>query len=327
MATGATAGVNDSAWFPMMSVYKLPIAIHALRMAEQGRLDLATSVTLSTEDRRSGFSPLARTIEEKGPQVLSVKELLSSLMRISDNTASDKLLRLAGGPHAVEGTLRSLNVAGISVDRYELEFAADYYGVCCAQRETPFSLDRFAAAAEKVPVARRRRAAAAFLRDRRDSAQPKGMATLLARLVRGALLNATNTAWLIGEMSEMHTRDTRLRAGLPAGTFAALRPGTSGETEGIRAAHNDNAIVKLPDGRYLVIAAFMKGARGTEAQRDATLASVACAAYEWIYSAGGRKSPRRTKTQSTDPAAIVSTLPMVKRRRCAAISGGVKRSI
>ena len=65
------------------------------------------------------------------------------------------------------------------------------------------------------------------------------------------------------------------------GTFAALRPGTSGETAGVRAAHNDNAIVRLPDGRHLAIAAFLKGSRGTEEQRDAVLASVARAAYVW----------------------------------------------
>ena len=77
----------------------------------------------------------------------------------------------------------------------------------------------------------------------------------------------------------MHTRDTRLRAGLPPGVFAALRPGTSGETAGIRAAHNDNAIVRLPSGQHLVIAAFLKGSRGSEAERDAVLAAVARAAY------------------------------------------------
>ena len=281
VTSGATVAMREREWFPMMSVYKLPIAIHALRAARAGGLDLAARVTLASEDRRPGLSPLSRAIEQRGPQVMTVRELLSSMIRVSDNAASDKLLRLAGGPAAVATTLRELGVDGIDVSRYELEFAADYYGICCVQRESPFSLDRFAAAVEKAPPAQRRRAAAAYLVDRRDSAQPEAMATLLARLARGELLNAADTAWLIGEMAEMHTRDTRLRAGLPPATFAALRPGTSGETEGIRAAHNDNAIVRLPDGRMLAIAAFLKGSRGTEVQRDATLADVARAAYAW----------------------------------------------
>jgi beta-lactamase class A len=276
--SGAGASVNASGWFPMMSVYKLPIAIHALRAAAAGTFDLDARITLTPADRRPGLSPLSRRIEQSGPQTLAARELLSSMIRISDNAASDKLLRAVGGPAAVAATLRDLGISGIDVSRYEAEFAADYYGV---PRDAPFSMDRFVAAVEKASDVQRRRAAAAYLADRRDSAQPSAMAALLARLVRGELLRPPDTAWLIAEMAEMHTRDTRLRAGLPPGTFAALRPGTSGETAGVRAAHNDNAIVRLPDGRHLVIAAFLKGSRGSEEQRDAVLAAVARAAYTW----------------------------------------------
>jgi beta-lactamase class A len=280
--SGDGAGVNGAEWFPMMSVYKLPIVIHALREAERGKLNPASSVRLTSEDRRPGLSPLARRIAEEGPLELTLRELISSIVRISDNTASDALLRTVGGPQAVRTTLDELRVRGIDVSRYELEFAADYHGVCCVDRMKPFSLEQFLAAVERVAPAARRKAANAFVSDRRDSAQPDGMADLLARLTRGELLNAEHTRWLLDEMAEMHTRDTRLRAGLPPGTRASLRPGTSGETDGMRAAHNDNAIVRLPDGRgHLVIAAFLKRARGTDVQRDETLAKVARAAYQW----------------------------------------------
>jgi beta-lactamase class A len=280
--SGEGASVNADEWYPMMSVYKLPIAIHALRLAERNAFDLDATVTLDRADRRPGLSPLARVIEEKGVQRATTRDLISAMLRISDNTASDALLRLAGGPRAVQRTLTALGITGIHVNRYELEFAADYYGVCCVQKERPFSLERFAAAVEKVPPARRRAAATAFLSDRRDSAQPAAMATLLARLVRGELLNAQHTEWVLAEMAAMHTRDTRLRAGLPLGARVSLRPGTSSETDGVRAACNDNAIVTLPQGRgHLVIAAFMKGAHGSDAQRDAALARAAAVAYDW----------------------------------------------
>ena len=280
--SGDGAAVNGAEWFPMMSVYKLPIAIHALRQAQRGKLDLAASVSLTAEDRRPGFSPLARQLAERGPVVLTIRELISSIMRVSDNTTSDALLRIVGGPQAVRATLTELRVRGVDVSRYELEFAADYYGVCCVDRMKPFSLEQFAEAIGRLTPAARRKAADAFVTDRRDSAQPDGMADLLARLTRGELLDAEHTRWLLDEMTEMHTRDTRLRAGLPSGIRASLRPGTSGDTDGVRAAHNDNAIVTLPDGRgHLVIAAFLRRAKGTEAERDATLAEVARVAYRW----------------------------------------------
>jgi beta-lactamase class A len=83
-------------------------------------------------------------------------------------------------------------------------------------------------------------------------------------------------------MREMHARDGRIRAGLPAGTVVALRPGTSGTTGGIRAAHNDTGIVTLPGDRgHLAVAVFLEGTPGTEQTRDAAIARIARAAYEW----------------------------------------------
>jgi beta-lactamase class A len=264
-----------------MSAYKLPIAIHALRAAERGSIDLDAKIALAREDRRPGLSPLARSIERSGDQTRTVRELISAILRVSDNTASDRLLRISGGPAAVKRTLRQLGIDGVDVSRYELEFAADYNGVCCLEKMQPFSLERFAGAVEKVPADTRRRAAKAFVTDRRDAATPDAFATLMARLVRGDLLDAEHTQWVIDEMSEMHTRDGRLRAGFPPGAKVALRPGTSAETDGIRAAHHDSAFLTLPNGTHLVVVAFLKGSRGTDASRDACLASVARAAYAW----------------------------------------------
>jgi hypothetical protein len=69
---------------------------------------------------------------------------------------------------------------------------------------------------------------------------------------------------------------------LPSGTIVALRPGTSGTTGGIRAAHNDTAIVTLPGTRgHLAIAVFLKGTSGTDDTRDAAIARIARAAYAW----------------------------------------------
>lgn len=280
--SGASISVNGGRRFPMMSAYKLPIAIHALREADAGRLNLDESATLTAEDRRPGASALAETIAAKGPQTLTIREVLVAIITKSDNTASDWLLRRVGGPAAVASTLRALKVSGVDVSRYELDFAADYYGFCCVAAIKPFSLDRFAAAVARVPDAARRRAAQAYETDPRDAATPIGYAALLARLQRGELLAASSTSWLLDRMREMHARDGRIRAGLPDGTVVALRPGTSGTTAGIRAAHNDTGIVTLPDDRgHLAIAIFLRGTPGTDATRDAAIARIARAAYDW----------------------------------------------
>jgi beta-lactamase class A len=280
--SGRSGSVNSSVRFPMMSVYKLPIIIHALRLAERDRLDLSERVILMPQDRRPGASAMGQTIAARGPLTVPIREIITAIVTTSDNTASDWLLRRIGGPKAVAETLRSLNVEGVDVSRYELEFAADYYGLCCVADMQPFSLEKFAAATEAVPAAVRARAAKAYESDPRDSATPVGFTALLVRLHRRELLNEASTTWLLDLMQQMHARDGRIRAGLPKGTPAALRPGTSGLTGGVRAAHNDSAIVTLPGGRgHLAIAVFMKGAGGTEAARDAAITRAARAAYDW----------------------------------------------
>src|SRR3954469_3215504 len=89
----------------------------------------------------------------------------------------------------VRATLRELRVEGVDISRYELEFAADYYGVRIPR---PYSLERFAGSVERVPQASRRRAASAYVADHRDAARPRDFANLLSRLVRGELLNHEN---------------------------------------------------------------------------------------------------------------------------------------
>ena len=209
--SGEGASINGGERFPMMSVYKLPIVIHALREAERGRLDLAEAVTLTAVDRRPGFSPMAESIAANGPLTVSVRDLIVAVVTKSDNSASDWLLRRIGGPRAVSGMLRALRLTGIDVSRYELQFSADYYGVCCVDAMRPFSLDRFAESVERVPAAARTRAARAYERDPRDTAAPAGMTALLVRLHRGELLDERNTAWLLERMAQMHARARRRR--------------------------------------------------------------------------------------------------------------------
>jgi beta-lactamase class A len=151
--SGASAAVNGDQRFPMMSVYKLPIAIHALREADAKRLNLDESVTLAAADRRPGFSPMAEKIAAGGPLTVTIRDLLFEIVTRSDNTASDWLLRRVGGPRAVAATLRALAVDGVDVSRYELEFAGDYYGLCCVADLKPFSLEGFADAVAHVPEA------------------------------------------------------------------------------------------------------------------------------------------------------------------------------
>lgn len=109
--------------FPMASVYKVPIALEVLHRTDAGTLRLDRMITISPKEFAPGFSPL-RDRANGRPIEMTVNELLDQMVRVSDNTASDALLRLVS-PMAVNRRLAELAIGGVRVDRTERELGAD----------------------------------------------------------------------------------------------------------------------------------------------------------------------------------------------------------
>jgi beta-lactamase class A len=123
---------------------------------------------------------------QKTPQDVPVRTLLELALVESDNTASDKLIDLLGGPI---GATRQLQARGI--DGIQLQ----------------------ASLHDRSFVSRNRGSAQALVR-------------LLARLGRGELVTGTERDLLLGCMTRTRTGAHRLRARLPAGTVVADKSGT-----------------------------------------------------------------------------------------------------
>ena len=60
---------------------------------------------------------------------MSVANLLELMMTVSDNTATDVLTKLAGGPAAVTGWVRAQGVEGLRVDRDTAGIIRDFFGI------------------------------------------------------------------------------------------------------------------------------------------------------------------------------------------------------
>jgi beta-lactamase class A len=123
--TGESVTLKGSRHFPMQSVYKLPIAMAILRLADQGIIQLEQKVNVAPGDMVPAgvHSP----IRDRYPQSvkLSVADLLRFMVSESDGTACDVLLRLIGGPRPVNEYLRSLGVHSLIVATTEKEMAQD----------------------------------------------------------------------------------------------------------------------------------------------------------------------------------------------------------
>lgn len=283
--SGQRFGVGADRRYPMQSTFKTAVALAVLHRVDQGQLKLDQRIKIERSDLRPGVNE--HFIESWKPGLtLSIAGLLDMMMTESDNTATDTLLRVIGGPPAVSARIAEMNVEGIDVSRTELELGNDACGahVVPNPKLTPEEITR---RWRSVPRATRQKARARFERDSRDTATPDAMATLLVRLYKGELLSKGNTEHLLGLMRRNKTGDSRLRAMLPKGTEVFDKTGTGARST------NDVGIVTLPDGSHLAIAVFvMSSPEPTEvcarSQKAATSART-----RWPGSCVGAFDPER----------------------------------
>jgi beta-lactamase class A len=292
LATGETFMSRGNQRFPMQSVFKLPLGIAVLKLADQGKLDLNQTITIRREDLSIWYSEINDSF--KGPTNYTVAELLTLAVAHSDNTAADLLMKRVGGPKRVDAILAKIGVRGIRIDRYERQLQPDCTGLGSFRPELTSEAGVEAAIA-RLSHARTRAAMARYLHDPRDTSTPRGMLRLIRDLDEGRLLSPPSTRRLIDIMVSSTPGAKRLKAGLPSGTILAHKTGTGYALNGIAGAINDAAIATLPNGRKLAIVVFLAGSSGTSDSRDKLIADVAravVAATETTLERAGN-SPRR----------------------------------
>ncbi len=278
--SGERTAFHDDEAFPMQSVFKLPLAVTLLAQVDAGSARLDESVTVRVQDLRFGPpNALADKLPSGGKRTLG--ELLETMIIDSDNTAADLLLTRVGGAAKVTAKLRELGIENVDVSRSEAELMFDMGGVTSPPPRATWTLGKLGDACDAVPLAKRRAAQSAYLRDPRDTATPAGMAALLLRIYKRDLLAKASADFLIATLERTATGKAKLTAGFPAGTAIAHKTGGSGIFEGVTAASNDVGIVTLPaNAGHVIIAAFLRESKGDEHVLEASLASVGRAVLE-----------------------------------------------
>ncbi|MBI3665851.1 MAG: class A beta-lactamase [Acidobacteria bacterium] len=275
LETGRRASLNGSERFPMASTFKIPIAVQLLSRVERGEMSLAQMVTLQPGDLHPGSGTLTDLFNKPGV-ALSVHNLLELMLLISDNSATDVLLRLAGGPEAVTGRMRELGIEGINVNRPTSRLIADWIGVASLPAEEEWSPELFRKLLAAVPEEERKAAAKKFDADPRDTAAPEAMAALLARIYRGEALKKESTDLLLDIMRRCRTGETRLKGILPAGAVVAHKTGSIGGTT------NDVGILELPEGGHVALAVFVKSSDKEAPARERAIAEIARSVYDFF---------------------------------------------
>lgn len=268
LGSGASAGVHAREPFPMMSVFKAPVAAAVLARVDEGSLSLAKEVTIERADVLDGSAVPSIGALFKGERMsFTVERLLAAAVSESDNTAVDALLKVLGGPQAATAFLRGHGIEGLRID-------LDERGVSRIFNDLPPGQEPPAGESDAAWLARRQRGYRAFLADARNRSTPEGAVAFLRKLHDGQLLSAASTARLL-RLMEAQTTPRRLRAGLPEGVRLADKTGTSATVGGRTAAFNDIGMLTWPDGRTVLVAAFLSDSPATGAQRDALFAELA----------------------------------------------------
>ncbi|MBV9440127.1 MAG: serine hydrolase [Candidatus Eremiobacteraeota bacterium] len=106
VATGISTGVNAGTEMPAASTIKVPVMVEVFKQLAAGRFDLNTRLTLKRADRDSGSGDLYRgAVGSTYP----VSRLLALMIDVSDNTATNMLIRLVGRT-SINATMEELGL-------------------------------------------------------------------------------------------------------------------------------------------------------------------------------------------------------------------------
>jgi beta-lactamase class A len=273
--SGRRVSLNGIERFPMASSYKVPIAVQLLTRVDKGEIKLDQMIEIKQSDLHPGSGTLADLFNKPGV-ALSVRNLLELMLLISDNSATDVCLRVAGGAEAVTARMRSLGIEGINVSGSTAAMIAAWVGVQLPPEDqlTPQTFDNLYAATTK---ASRDEAEKKFNVDPRNTSTPDGMADLLVKIHRKELLKAETGELLLDIMRRCRTGEARLKGVLPANTVVAHKTGTIGGTT------NDVGIITLPDNAgHISIAVFVKASEKEVPARERVIAEIARAAHDFF---------------------------------------------
>lgn len=275
LESGRSVYLDADRPFPMASTMKVPVAVHILKLVDEGKLSLQQQVTLDADDVYPEMGgPM--DLHLSAGSAITVRDLLHMMITVSDNNATDILIRLGGGTTAVNARMQALGISGMRVDRYIWELLANYRGNTASQAN-PLGPAAYAELSRSERSEELRRGHTnAWNEDPRDTSSARAMTTLLQKVWRGEVLQPASTKVLQDIMLDTRTGTARLRGMLPKETPVAHKTGTVGDVI------NDVGVITLPGGHGHAIVSVFVQSRASNEERDAAIAQLARAAHDYF---------------------------------------------
>ena len=107
LETGEELVIGADRQMETMSTIKIPLMVEVFEQIKAGKFTLADKYTFAAADSQPGTGIIQRL--DPGA-VLTVKDLITLMIIVSDNTATEVLYRMVGGPEAVNRRMDALGL-------------------------------------------------------------------------------------------------------------------------------------------------------------------------------------------------------------------------
>jgi beta-lactamase class A len=243
-----TFNFNQGKHFPMLSVFKFPIALVALSEIDKGKFLLTQKIKISKEELLNDtWSPIRD--EFPNGTTMTLAEIIDYTVSQSDNNGCDILLNLIGGTKTVEEYFQKINLTDISIKGNEEDMHKEW-NVQYQNWITPGTSN------ELLEL---------FYRNKKK------------------LLSKKSYRFIWKIMKETETGKKRIKGQLPQNTIVAHKTGTSDTNkEGLTAAVNDIGIVFLPNGQYYFISVFVSNSKEISEINERIIADISKVTWDYF---------------------------------------------
>lgn len=247
-------GFNQDALMPMASTFKVAIAFAILhRIFSLKNLKLDDPILISNQDFAAGLPTNSLDRYFFMPWCVSttktVDELLTYMLSTSDNTATDVLLRLAGGPAAVNRLIASLNLGGTySATSNCKELLAAYYNTSIDKSFFNIlnTFVQFLSGFKMRPTEK------TIFENNRDVCTPEFSNNFLQYLIKTSVSGDEASKLIIAKMQNCITGKNMIRKALEY--YDPIMIGD--KTGSIGGVTNDTAYVHLPNDMWIVLSIY-----------------------------------------------------------------------
>lgn len=202
---------------------------------------------------------------------MSVEKLLQLMIEVSDNAASDMILKVIGGPDYVNKWLKDNGFNNISVDRSTLKMIADYSGIDNLINDWDYG-KKYACVSEQKRIQARNN----FYKDLKDTTTPTVMVHILADMYNNKLVTKSSVNFLQNSMLKCKWGKNCIKKFLPKNILFCHK---TGRMDGV---DSDIGVIELPNKKgHLAIAIYTNGP-GTIKEHERAIALSAKAIFDYF---------------------------------------------